>query len=273
MPTSAWLVGSIPSVPQQTITVTANAVATAIAIPAGDYYVFDRTASLSAINAFATAVLSHSQIDEVNVNVASDGTIDIEYLDASTPRATQVVWTSGTEIRDLLGSTGNLASNSQHALAHSRYLWVPGRGENVPKSRLGSQGWYVYDTAIAESGTSEMMFTRNNAWRENEFEFPHVVNSRVWTPAEAGGEYFQFFDRVLSRGRRWKLYRESPYDSDGSYGTVFSTDGTDDMGEILGPYKLTAERGHMHWNYKRTEAYREFVHPIEISGRLVSEYA
>jgi hypothetical protein len=283
MPASSWLIGSIPDCAQNTIRVVANAVSTDINIAAGDYYVFDQTASLSAAARLSAALLSHAQIGSAEVHLQSSGVVRIV-----TDVACTIQWLTGTEIRDLVGATGTLTPAALvHTLPRSKYIWCPRRQENVPKSRLLTQGWKVYDTQVSEAGTSEIVATTNNEWRENEFEWPMLDNSLVWTDDEDPEEYWPgFYDVVSRRFRRFKMWSghsAAPViaDSDGSYGTVYASidgdagDWTDGTPTILGPYKmLPASRGKLSWDYERdADKLVESRNKVSLKVRQVTEYS
>lgn len=282
MAASSWLIGSIPDCQQNTIRVVANAVSSDHNIAAGDYYVTDATASLSAASALSGALLAHAEIGDATVAIRSDGVVQI-----ITDIACTIQWLTGTEIRDLMGATGTLTpSATTHTLAQSKYLWCPRRPENVPSARLLTHGRKVFDTQVSEAGTSEIVATTNNEWRENEFEWPMVDNALVWTNSEASREYWPgFYDVVSRRFRRFKLWS--------GHGTAVEADSTGALGSVvtsangsghafsgneptvLGPYKmLPASRGKLSWDYERDgEKLVESRNKVSLKVRQVTEYS
>lgn len=262
--TTAWIMGSEPDVPATTISVTANSVTEDLVIPAGDYYPYDSTAANSAITTLETTLETHSELGgSVTAIIGRDRRPRI-----TTPGAWSINSWSDLTFRNILGFTGTeaVAGATQTAAGFSRWLWSPGRLE-IPDAPLGSQGLPYHDTAVGMSGDSVVIATTNNSGRRNRFLFRYVQAARVMTSSGSPGEYAEFWDRVVRRFYRWKLYRNLTEEDSG-------TDATQAVlsGEVLGPYKLTAPSGLVELGYTREISRVELFSPVEMPCILVSNY-
>lgn len=263
--TTAWLMGSEPDVPATTISVTCNAVTEDLAIPAGDYYLWDSTAANSALDMLSDVLETHSEIGIGDISPV----LGRDRIPRFTgPLAFSIDSWSDLTFRDILGFTGTeaFASTTQAAAGFSRYLWSPGRCE-IPDAPLGSQGLPYKDTAKGMSGDGVVVATTNNTGRKNRFQFRLVQSARVMTSAESNGEYVAFWDAVVSRYFRWKLYREVTEED-----TAVDTTSANLLGEVLGPYKLLQRDGLDEFAYSRSLSRVELFSPVEIPCLLVSEY-
>lgn len=262
--TTAWLMGSEPSVPATTISVTANAVSEDIVLPAGDYYPWDSTAANSALNQLHDALESHSEITSCTARIGRDRiprfTCDIAFTIDS--------WSDLT-FRNILGFTGTeaIAGVTQAAAGFSAYLWSPGRCE-IPDAPLGAQGLLYKDTAVGMSGDGVVVATTSNTGRKNRFQFRLVQVARVMTAAGENGEYATFWDTVVSNYYRWKLYRDITEEDT----AVDTTDAGLGSADVIGPYKLRSQGGLDEYAYARSVSRVELFSPVEIPSLLVSEY-
>lgn len=263
--TTAWIMGSEPDVPETQIDVTANAVTETLTIPAGDYYMYDSTASNSAVDALETALETHSEIGFGGCTA---------YLRRDRlPRFqcglnfTIDSWSDLT-IRNILGFTGTeaFAASLQVPSGLSSYLWSPGRCE-IPDAPLGSQGLPYHDTAVGMSGDAVVTATTNNSGRKNRFLFRRVMNTRVMLANETAGQYVSFWDAVQRRFYRWKLYRDITEEDTAADDTAAVL-----SGEILGPYKWLRQPGVMDFEYRREISRLELFNTVEIPALLVDEY-
>lgn len=253
MSTTMWFMGSYPALPASTVTVS-----TAGAIAAGNYYLWDATASQSLVDALAAALVSAGAAGaSVTLTKSGHVRIDLGAVDS-------VTWSSSA-VRDLYGYTGNL-SGSQVYLAPNRspLFWSPGRTEIVPDGSLGSQGARAYDTQFSDA-PGWMVAVTQNTWRVARFEFGFIPTDRFSTKDELNGEYTTFFHEVLRNGRLFKAYRTIDEDT-----TDTTTAVTIPVGEVLGPYVFQPERDVV-FPYAREPSHRfvDSVHPVVISCRTV----
>ncbi len=260
--TTAWILGSEPDVPATTIEVTANAVTENIVLPASNYYPWDSTAANSALNQLHDALESHSEITSCTAFFGRDRlpvfTCDIAYSIDS--------WSDLT-FRNILGFTGTEAFSAltQTPSGFSDYLWSPGRCE-VPDAPLGSQGLPYHDTAVGMSGDNVVIATTSNSGRKNRLVFRYVRNARVFTADELPGEYQRFWDVVVRRFYRWKLYRDITEED-----TAADATQTPLTGDVLGPYKWL-HTGDVSFDYEREISRVELFNQVEMPCLLVDEY-
>ncbi|MEL6706334.1 MAG: hypothetical protein AAFP15_18870 [Bacteroidota bacterium] len=260
--TTAWLMGSNPSVPETTLDVTANAVTETLTIPAGGYYPYDSAAASSAIDTIRTVLLTHSQISAVTAIIGRDRrpriTADVAYsIDG---------W-SDLSFRELLGFTGTEAFSqaTQEAAGFSNYLWSPGRCE-IPDAPVGSDGLPYHDTAVGQSGDRVVIATEHNFGRTNGFRFPFCRNARVATADELPGEYIGWWDAVQRRFARWKLYREvteEGTDPDATQATLTTS---------IGPYVWRTSEQPIRFAYSRDIERVELFNTVTIPAVLTDDY-
>lgn len=264
MPNSAWLVGSWPSLPSQSMTVTANATPEVITVAAGDYYLDDSASSRSYVAALATALQTHTQITTATVWLGRDRLVHFSF-----DVATAITFTD-TDGRDLIGMNGAFASaTSGDADTVSPFLWVPDRPENA-SARVGRDGDTVYDTVVSSAGgvNSTQIATGFNTRETNDFDFRFVPNEYFDSGVDAnnGGEWRSFFDTVVRRLRRFKLYR-----------TTLHTEGdTTDVGLLgsnqLGPYQLRHGSGPMRFVNDREIDLIERLHRVRLPVIVAPDY-
>ena len=208
MPTSSVLVGSQPSIPAATITVVANAVSEALAFAGGNFYYDHNTGSLSLLTQFVAMLNSHSEL----VGSAAICTRSLRTR-LTNAVAFSVDWGSDTTVRDLLGFAANLVSATAHvSTLVSPLLWAAGKPESSA-ARQGSDGLLVKDTYAGRSAPGVVVATENNTWRRNAFSWRYVLIDLVEQVPDVGGTYATFWDRVLSRFRRFWVSRDRTYDS------------------------------------------------------------
>lgn len=264
MVTSNLLIGSYESVPQCTLSITANAVVDATqSIAAGSYYLYDSSNSLSLLYQLRAALEAHTQITTATVWIGPDRKVHI----TTSPNNAAISFTGDTTARDLLGFTGNLLSASQHnASLISPLLWSP-RMTEISEAPLGLAGRRVYDTVVGSSGTANVVATQHNSWVQNDFRWRNVPVARVWTTSELGGEWVKFYDQVLRKFRRFKLYR--------TFSDIAGDTTPGSLTDVLGPYKMRHEGGLVQWEYKRESVGGsgpvDMLSPIELPVVVVSE--
>ncbi len=264
--TTAWMLGSEPDVPETTISVTCQAITEDLTIPAGDYYPWDSTAANSALDTLSDVLETHSQIGIGDISPVL-GRDRIPRF--SGPFAFSINSWSDLTFRNILGFTGTeaIAGTTQAAAGFSRYLWSPGRCE-IPDAPLGSQGLLYRDTAVGMSGNGVVVRTTNNTGRKNRFQFRLVQRARVMTPTEGPGEFASFWEAVVSRFYRWKLYRNVTEEDT----ATDTTDAALVSADVLGPYKWLTSTGLHEFEYERSISRVELFSPVELPCLLVSEY-
>jgi hypothetical protein len=262
MALSSWLVGSYVNLPAMAITVTANASAEVLSVPAGTYYVDDPNASLSYVKTVASVIATHVELSTC-----------VGYLGAN--RKAQLVANApftmsfGASLigRGFLGCTGNLSvlTAAQEAQGISPYLWVPGRPE-TSSERFGTQGREVFDTRVGMSGLGTMVATQNTSRTFNEFSWRYIPTARVRGTTDAGGQWTTFFNTFLRRFWRFKMYRNLNND-ESSQSDIGLSSG------CLGPYKMNPPDGAVqHVHEREISQHIERMHPISLDVVRVADY-
>lgn len=263
MATSTWLIGSHPNVPLTTLTITVGATTETATIPAGAYYLDDPSSSRSLCKAFQTALVTHSSITSATVALCQDRKVRVSAANGGLGAAVSVTFSNNT-VRDILGFTSMSSAAATHvAQAISSYVWSPNRVDSSP-SRLGTPGRYKYDTAIGSSAAGDVVATTNNYIRENTFKWNYVENARVWTTAEAAGEFFHFHHNFLRHFWKFKVYR-------GLTDDTVSTTALSLVGP-LGPYIMRPNRD-VGWEYRHEIRNVEKFHGVELDVHGTREYA
>jgi len=251
--TSDILIGSWLNLPAQSLTVTVGATAEVVVLAAGSYYLTDATSSRSLLEAFEDALDAHTMLSGANSIILRNRRA---FVEASS--SFSLTWPADNLLRDLLGFTGNLSGDSEYiAGAISPLLWSPGR-TGVYRSRLDTDGIPLHDTAVGMSAAGVVTATRHNTVREQTLTYRYVRNARTWTTAEVGGEFFAFWDYVLSRAAPFKLYRGVTEDEDA---TTTMTLGT--QTPSTGAYVHTPSQP-VRLPFDREFANVEMLHPISI---------
>lgn len=265
MATGAWFVGSVVNMPSQVMSVTANAVTENCTITAGSYYLDDSSSARSLVEATATALQTHSQISTATCIVSRDRLVRFTADVAFT-----LTWTD-TEARDLLGAA-NFGSNSttQASTNVSPILWVPDRPEN-PSSRLGRDGDIQYDTVVSMSGGSpaNIVATQHDERVYNSFDLRFIRNA-YWDTGtgNVGGEFRTFHAQILRQLIRFKVYRQ----------TLFDSASTTDVGLLssnqLGPYRMVPPPGGpIAFQHTREIQNVERLHRVKLDVVQCSEYS
>lgn len=244
-----WLVGSF-----YTATALGFDSGSARTVAAGSYYLKDATASISLLNAFSTALAN----DVTNtVTLTKAGKVRI-VMNSST----SITWTSST-LRDLLGFTADITSQTSVTAANHSPLWWSAGYEATPEAPLNDQGQDVTDGIVTRSRSGlTSVFTKHNTAKVNGFSWPVVDATKVYTSARGSGEFKAFAERVLDRGQPFKLWREIDESS------TSSAEATVGGVTTLGPYKTTAYLGQ--W-YQRIVANAEIVSPVQVRCIKVNE--
>ena len=203
--TTSILVGSNPVVPATSIRVTV-ALTEDLPVAAGSYYLEDGDSSFDLIEAVEVALNTHTEIADAVVTIQGNEKVRM----TATPSFQINSWDTGgsTVVRNMLGFTSNLPTSTTHdAPLISDFFWASGKNE-ISDARLSTDGLIVKDTAVGQSGPGVVVATENNQYRIDRYLWRYVTDSRVWTTSELGGEYFVFWDEVLSKFFRFKHYRD-----------------------------------------------------------------
>lgn len=263
--TTDLLIGSYPALPAQSISVTVGATTEVIVLPAGNYYLTDGTPGRSLLDALETAIGSHSLLlpADIEVRLLRNRSVRVASADACS-----VQWPSDGVLRDLLGFATNLspAATSFAAPGISPLLWSAARTATY-EARYATNGILVHDTAVGQSAPGIVTATAFNSYRTNTLMWRYVLNDRVWTSAEAGGQFVSFWGHCLRRMVRFKVYRNTTEDTTAStaitLGTVLPSSGA----YIYAP---TERVGAM--PFGREFGFHEYTHPITIPVVSSPEY-
>lgn len=253
-----WMVGSYPDFEGGE----AVTVSTTGTVAAGDYYLWDSTASLSLASQVITALTSAGATTPALFFTPS-GRLRLTF-----GAVTSVTW-DDTVLRDVLGFAGNLSGAAAYtATSLSPLFWSPGRTESPRMGVLGSQGAKAYDSEFSE-GPGWAISTTQNEWYEQRFTWSYIPTERFATKDEANGEFVKFFHEVLVRARLFKAYRSIAEDR-----TDTTSQATVPVDEVLGPYVWKPRaRGGIAFPFARESAGGldrvDAMHPISIDCRTV----
>ena len=259
MPTSDWLIGSYPDMPSQTlaITVPSGSNSEAANIPAGDYYLHHTTDAISLCDQLSEALQAHGSIggDTAKCELMQDGKVRVWTTGSTT---FGITWTS-TDARDMYGFTDNLSGNYTYTASKSAYWWSGNRKASPTMSPLGIVGAVISDAVVGMAGDATQRVTENNTYRANNYFWRYVPVARVWTSAEAGGEYFAFHDNVIRKGRQFVIWPDIAEADDQSDTTIT-------LANALGPYKAP-----IGWDYGREIANVDKLSRIDLPVTQVTE--
>jgi hypothetical protein len=249
---ASWLIGSIEDSDAMGVTIAGSGQT----IAAGSYYLHGPTNALSLLYHFQTAMTAAS------VGSAAAYLTEAGYVRLTGSGTFTVTWTN-TTLRDLLGFTGNLSGASSYVAPNHSKLWWSAGYDVTPETPYGVESMPMPDTSITTSRDgSQVLFTTNNTQHHQKFSWDVVGIDRVWTSAEAGGEYKAWWDTVGRAGLRWYLWPDVDEDSGSTTQATLSGP--------LGPYKL--RRIDPGW-YNRQIPGVDQLSEIEIDAIVVSEYA
>lgn len=251
---SAWFIGSI-YLPGISITVDASDTG----ITEGPYYLARSTTALSLIDTLAARIV-----------IAVGGTCTITLRRNRCVRivfntARTVTWGSGTQLRDLLGFTGDLASGTTHDAPNvSPLLWSPGYLA-TPKTIEDVTGYTVPHQAQTKSADGSQVYCTHygsETWQD--LSWSHIMPDRLRVATGTGGGTFhEFFEQCAMLRERF-LYHQEIDELDGD--TTAAT-----LDTALGPYVLRPEFDG-DW-YRRNVPNAEVSSPLDLPMHLVDEYA
>lgn len=253
---TSWLVGYATLAQQEWDGGTGPANVT---LPAGTYALRHGTAALSLIDQVA-AVWTLEWGAAVTVTVRRNRLIRITIASGGAA----IDWGAATVLRDLLGFTGNRASNTTHDADYiSPLLFSPGY-PFTPTTISGVSGYTVSHQSRykADDGTQlYVVHYGDETWQE--LRVPHVVPSRLrttGTTAAQGGTFHQFYEQCAKYGRRFLHYETITEDSSSTTAVTWTT--------ALGPYAMREINGD--W-YRRNVPNAEVSSPLELPLLVLAE--
>jgi hypothetical protein len=211
---SSWLIGSIEQLPEQDVTIDGSAET----VPEGPYYLTHATDAISLLDAVVAAMTSAGVVAPAAV------ILENRRVRLSSSGVFTVTWTD-TQLRDLLGFTGNLAGASSYTATNiSPLLWSGGytaTREVLP----GSTGYDVEDLEIrvsADGTEQEVDHHATHTW--DEWAWDAVVAGRYDNPGGApGGTWIGFRRAVLVPGYRFQLVEPVVEDEAGTAAVTLPT--------------------------------------------------
>lgn len=214
---SDWFVGAWRNFPGSTFTVGGNSKT----VPAGDYYLWHSTPSISLLSQIQTLV--QEEVPSAAVTLTRSGKVKF-----SASGAINLAWGSDTTMRDRLGHTEDFNTTEKVGANHTRYLWRSGTTHSPRQGPLGVVGRLTGDRVYARA-PGVVSSVEHNTWYENEIELGFILASRYKTSSAANGEFDRWAQDVYRLGYRFRLYREVTEDET-------STDADLSTPENLGPY-------------------------------------
>lgn len=239
---TAWLIGSA-YLPATEVTLDGND----YTIPAGNYYLYHPTPALSLIDAL-DAVLEAHGVQGHQVVIQQDRRVCVLFDEGW---EFVMTWPAGNFLRDLLGFTEVIGQEppAQAADRISPLLWSPGKSESPQEAPFGCLGRSVYDTRFGTAPDGTQVADSHHTQLVNTFTWSHVATARFQTAAALGGEYVVFFDTVLRRAGKFRVWRAVAED-------LASTAPVDfDALASLGPYGYRPTRGAITWDFQRSQGF------------------
>lgn len=257
---TAWLVGSI-YLDAFSFQVNGNNKS----VSAGHYYLRHATASLSLID----TILAEIQTEAAGADLF----VSQQRLVRLEPQAAQNValdWLSATNVRNLLGFTGNRASSdtAENATNVSPLLWSPGHPA-TPETVLGTPGYVTNDlTAFvsADGTTSYTDFYHSQTYQDLTWTEVAAGRMRVAEGTDGGGTFHELHEQSLKLGYSCRYY-ETVSEEDGS-NTAVTWDDTSD--NSFGPYRLRSVDPR--W-YRRVVSNVDLYSPMSLPLMQVNEYS
>ena len=188
MATNGKLEGLV-TVPTGGWTATVNAGTATIA--AGDYYWSSATDLATAIaNAFTTAAGF-----AVSVSTTQHGEGGTGVITLSAGSAFSVTWVS-TDLRDIMGYTGNLSSGTSHAATKAcRAIWLPIKPKWAPSGNKSWAGFPVADLRQTRNAAGYVWSFVGQVHRTTRLYWDAVPKARVWIADEGASYPNQSFER------------------------------------------------------------------------------
>lgn len=256
---SAWLLGSVRDLPRQSFTVDGDDAVVA----EGNYYISCLTDALSLCAQLQASIIAAGVVG-AEVFLTQFRTVRI-----TAPGAFPIVWGTATQLRDLLGFTGDLASATAHAAtAVSPLLWSPGKPTNyeLAPRNVGHIRLYLSYYAVSPSDGSTSVITHGTR-SFAKFSWDYVDVLRVLTSFGVNGEWDVFFGEVLAKGASFKLVEDVLEST-----SVVTTEAS--LTPELGPYVYSPDRRAASWEYRRSSGFDwcDKRANISLPAHLVPEY-
>lgn len=217
--TTAWIIGA-----QEDLNLAVSIDASPQTIT-GDLYLYHATSTLSLLGMMVTKMTA------AGVGAAAAVLTGNRRVKLSSNATFTVTWTS-TDLRDMLGFTGNLAGASSYTATNvSPLLWSPAKPLTPELSPTGVVGIRRPLAFFTQSPSDGSAFVVSHGRRTDQrWSCSHVAVDRFFTSSLAGGEYVKWFEFCAAKGFRWYVFPEVVEDAS-------STSATTLTGE-LGPYVL-----------------------------------
>lgn len=172
-------------------------------VPAGDYYLTSTTSLLSAL------VTTLNDGGGITYTVTLDDNSDSSLGKVTiTPSAgtIAITWVS-TDLRDILGFTGNVAATSSAVSTNaSPALWLPNSSRTPttpdPASTSYEMGWAESDYMVVVAPSGASVRSVYNTRYVEEFRFDNVRGSKAWKALEStvNESYQTFHQAVMDNG-------------------------------------------------------------------------
>lgn len=204
-----------------TATVVGTFAGAAITMPVGRYFL-NSIGSGGATASFCNELDAQLTSTATGVwTVTVDDTADTALGKVTITRdsAFTVTWTS-TDIRDLLGFTGNLGSATTHTgTQHAKYLWLPNCGRSGIMAPEASTGAIETDGTFAMSTDGSAFIFAGSVRYKDSMEFRTVLGSKTWVSKEVtvNESFERFYLDVISQGLRVRFH--AARETDATYRT------------------------------------------------------
>ena len=251
---STWLVGSIEALPLQSFTIDA----TASTVTAGSWYLYAASSGVSLLARIA------AQMTAAGLGSAAAVILENRRVRLSAGGTFAVTWGAATQLRDLLGFTGNLSGASSYTATNiSPLLWSG--GEVSRACPTGVTGYPVEDAEISVSADGSRQITTFYATHyHDDWTWEAVHLSRYWSTTGAGGTWQAFRTAVVVQGHRFQLFETVEEDTASTTAVTWPT--------RIGVYKMREippGKGDRISGFEASNVYWK----VSMSVRLSSEYS
>jgi hypothetical protein len=255
MADTTLIVGSVPLDVAVTIDGSAEAIE-------GNYYLRSATGALSLLTAFAAAMTAAGL---ASVAVTMRGNLRVRIAASST---FTVTWNS-TELRDLLGFTGNLSGASSYTATNpSPLLWAPG-SMATPTTIQGKAGYVVphvtWHSRDDETGNETQHFG-SGVWQELDWALVPTERLQVADNEDDGNTFEGLYRTVLQYGYRFHYHQSVDEESDATN----ELDWND--ADAFGPYQLRSPLDPS-WYKRLVDNADDYGAGVALELRRVEDYA
>lgn len=260
--TSDLFVGSYENLPAQSFQaeLTSGGGPQNATLSTGDYYLVNATANRSLLDAVASEI-ENAIGEPPTIALQRDLRVQIAFSNAAS-----ITWGSATTLRNLLGFTGDLSSNTLHTATNiSPLIWSAGyRALTRAHGDAASGGEVIVDTIQTKSNTGRTINTITHGQSIiQDFSWDFVYVSRVQTSSELGGEFITFVANVLNRGQRFTWHKGIVEDPSST--TLLS------LTTAVGPYKSRSIINN--WYNRAKQPAADIGSNIRIEAVIVDEYS